>query len=160
MLLSLSIRNYILIDELDLEFQSGLIVITGETGSGKSILLEAILLSLGGKASGNINKNKDEAASVTAIFSSSNELNQILDEKGIETGEEISIRRIQLPENRKKFLINEQVVTQKTVESLANYLFEIHGQNNHTTLLSVSSHMDILDNYASLSGLRAEVSFQ
>jgi len=160
MLLSLSIRNYILIDELDLELQSGLCVITGETGSGKSILLEAILLCLGGKVSGNIHKDKQQATSVTAIFSSSNELNNVLDEKGIETGDEISIKRVQHPDNRKKFLINEQVVTQKTVESLANYLFEIHGQNNHTTLLSAGSHMDILDNYGSFSALKVEVSFQ
>ncbi len=162
MLQHLSVKNFILIDELELSFEQGFSVITGETGAGKSILLDAILFCLGGKSSSDVIKQGAESASVTAVFSTSlspdaQELAILLEVIGIEFDNELVIKRLQSQNNRKKFLINDHIVTQKTVEQVAAYLFELHGQNSHSTLLSPAAHIDILDNYGNLFALRSEL---
>lgn len=159
MLLSLSVRNFILIDKLDIEFEHGLCTITGETGSGKSILLEAILFCLGAKSSTNVIKPNAETATVTAIFCPKTDLTDFLHEVGIPCCEELVIKSIQY-NNRKKFFINDQLVTHKIVLSIAAFLYEIHGQNNQSLLLNTASHVDILDNYGNLLDLRASLSSQ
>lgn len=158
MLQSLSVKNFILIDELEIEFEKGLCVITGETGAGKSILLDAILFCLGNKSSDNVIKNSCDYCKVTTIFSLNSNLYNILEQYNIEPNEELIIKRIQKSGNRKKFLINDQIVTQNTVQQIANHLFELHGQNNHTSLLSSSSHINILDDYGNLTEARNELS--
>ncbi|XVN42782.1 MAG: DNA repair protein RecN [Candidatus Rickettsia vulgarisii] len=158
MLQSLSVKNFILIDELEIEFEKGLCVITGETGAGKSILLDAILFSLGNKSSNNVIKNGCDYCEVTTIFTLNNKLQTFLKQFNIEYDEELIIKRIQKSGNRKKFLINDQIVTQNTIQQIASHLFELHGQNNHTSLLSPSSHINILDDYGNLSYLRTELS--
>ncbi|MCC8416712.1 MAG: hypothetical protein LN575_05150 [Rickettsia endosymbiont of Gnoriste bilineata] len=76
----------------------------------------------------------------------------------IEYDQELLIKRIQKSNNRKKFLINDQVVTVNTLQQVADYLFELHGQNSHTSLLTPSSHINILEDYGELVNLRAELS--
>jgi DNA repair protein RecN (Recombination protein N) len=158
MLQSLSIRNFILIDKLDLELKEGFCVITGETGSGKSILLKSILFCLSGKAYPNIIKLNAQNASVTAVFSSSHEVESILKEINIECQDVLVIKRIQTADNKKKLLINDEIVSQKTLDQIADCLFEVHGQNNHTILLNPGVHIDILDNYGDTLSLRNLVS--
>ncbi len=157
MLQSLSVKNFILIDEVEIEFETGLCVITGETGAGKSILLDAILFSLGGKFSDDIIKHGSDYCVVTTIFTLNDNLKKLLEQFDIEYDGELLIKRIQKLGNRKKFLINDQVVTQNTLQQIAGHLFELHGQNNHTSLLSPSSHLNILDNYGDLLDLKAEL---
>lgn len=157
MLQSLSVRNFILIDALEVEFEKGLCVITGETGAGKSILLDAILFSLGNKFSDNVVKEGSDSCSVTATFTLNDHLKKILEQFNIEHDGELFIKRVQKLGNRKKFLINDQIVTQNSVQQIAVYLFELHGQNNHTALLSPTTHLNILDEYGELLELRAEL---
>ncbi|WPY00868.1 DNA repair protein RecN [Candidatus Trichorickettsia mobilis] len=154
MLYNLSIRNFILIEELDLEFQSGLCVITGETGAGKSILLKALLFCLNGKLIDNVIRHGTDSCTVIATFALSKNIKEILLQLQIESENELVIRRSQTSDNRKKFLINDQVVTAKTVTMIADLLFELHGQNTHTALLKSSSHLDHLDDYGNLTDLR------
>lgn len=162
MLHHLSVRNFILIDELELEFNSGFTVITGETGAGKSILLDAILFCLGARGFDDIIKTGAEAATVTATFdlapSIISEIQTLVQELDIEIDDQLIIKRVQTHNNRKKFLINDNIITQKTMQQIAPYLFELHGQNNHTILLNASSHIDILDNYGNLLELKKSVS--
>lgn len=158
MLQSLSVKNFILIDELEIEFEKGLCVITGETGAGKSILLDAILFSLGNKFSDNVIKHGCDYCTVATTFTLNNDLKKLLEQFNIECDQELLIKRIQKSGNRKKFLINDQAVTVNTLQQVADYLFELHGQNSPTTLLTPSSHINILDDYGNLLGLRAELS--
>lgn len=158
MLQSLSVKNFILIDELEIEFEKGLCVITGETGAGKSILLDAILFSLGNKFSDNVIKHGSDYCSVATTFTLNDDLKKLLEQFNIEYDQELLIKRIQKPNNRKKFLINDQVVTISTLQQVADYLFELHGQNSHTSLLSPSFHINILDDYGGLVNLRYELS--
>lgn len=158
MLQSLSVRNFILIDKLDLEFGKGLCILTGETGAGKSILLDAISFCLGNKTYTDINKNLAIPATVTTVFTSFNNIIPYLEEVGVEYSDELIIKRIQTSDNRKKILINDQLVTQKFLNQITAHLFEIYGQNNHTSLLNPSTHIDILDNYGALLSLRKEIS--
>ncbi|RYE06027.1 MAG: DNA repair protein RecN [Rickettsiaceae bacterium] len=157
MLVSLSIRNFILIDELELEFKNGLCIVTGETGAGKSILIETILFCLGDKSLNNVMKPNSNFVSVTGCFDSCKEVDEILAQINIETDEQIIIKCVQHLGGRKKYLINDQLVTQKTLSSIAEYLLETHGQNSHTRLLNIATHIDILDYYGNLNKLKNAV---
>jgi DNA repair protein RecN (Recombination protein N) len=158
MLHSLSVRNFILIDKLNIEFTQGFCVITGDTGSGKSLLLDALLFCLGGRFSSDVIKNNTDYAAVSAIFTLDDNVKNFLAEINIECDDELFIKRIQKPGNRKQFLVNDQLVTQKTIETISSYIFELHGQNSHSSLANPASHIDILDNYGDLLVLRADLS--
>ncbi|MCC8369102.1 MAG: DNA repair protein RecN [Rickettsia endosymbiont of Oxypoda opaca] len=156
MLESLSVKNFILIDELDIEFKKGLCVITGETGAGKSILLDAILFCLG-YSSGNVIKHGKDYAIVNLVFSLTEEVKNFLAQAFIKHDDILLIKCTQTPNNRKIFFINDQVVNKTTMQQLANHLLELHGQNNNTSLLDLSTHLDILDNYGGLLAARLEL---
>ncbi len=158
MLQSLSIRNFVLIEEIELDFKEGLSVITGETGAGKSILIDAILFCLGSKFSSNIIRAGADFCSVTAVFKPSKDVISLLNKINIEYQDELIIKCMQMQDNRKKSLINDQIVTQKTLQQVTDCLVELHGQHNHTTLANQSTHIDILDNYGNLLDLRFSVS--
>jgi DNA repair protein RecN (Recombination protein N) len=158
MLRNLLIKNFILIDELEIEFKQGLCVISGETGAGKSILLEAILFCFGKKFTFNIIKNGADIASVTSVFDLyDNNIKNLLDAIQIDYQDELVIKCVQTSNNRRKFLINDQIVMQKTLEQIGFYLFELHGQSHYTSLQQVSTHIDILDVYGNLLQLRESV---
>lgn len=148
MLETLSIRNIVLIDELTLEFNKGMCVLTGETGAGKSILLDALGLALGERAEARLLRQGSEKAQVTASFSlhSSHPLWSELDEQGIEWENlEVIFRRTLDAEGKSKCYINDQVVTQNLMRRLGQNLVEVHGQFDQ--LLQAKYHLAALDTY-------------
>ena len=164
MLQNLSIQDFILIEDLDLDFEEGFCVITGQTGAGKSILLDAILFAMGSKAGSEVVRTNQEKAIVTLTFCVSSlvvlaEINKYLLEYDIklEAGDSLIIKRIQYSNGRKKFFVNDNIVTQKIVADLFNYLLEVHGQHNHTLLLNSNRHLEILDQAANNLSLREAV---
>ncbi|MFV0250573.1 MAG: DNA repair protein RecN [Rickettsia aeschlimannii] len=158
MFCNLSVKNFILIDELEIEFNKGLCVITGETGAGKSILLDAILFCLGYKTSNNIIKRGKDYAVVNLIFSLNEEIKNFLIQNFIEPEELLFVKCLQKAKGRKNFFINNQVVTKALIQQLATYLFELHGQNNNVSLLEANTQRDILDSYGNLLDFRTELS--
>ncbi|AFC73892.1 DNA repair protein RecN [Rickettsia montanensis] len=158
MFCSLAVQNFILIDKLEIEFNKGLCVITGETGAGKSILLDAILFCLGYKTANNIIKRGKDYAVVNIIFSLNEEIKNFLIQNFIEPEELLFVKCLQKAEGRKNFFINNQVVTKALMQQLAAYLFELHGQNNNISLLEANTQRDILDSYGNLLDFRAELS--
>jgi DNA repair protein RecN (Recombination protein N) len=139
MLRFLRIRHLAVIDAVEVEFGPGLNVLTGETGAGKSILVEAIGLLLGGRASGDFVRTGEETASVEAIF-----------ENG---GEELLIRREITAQGRSRAFINGALATASALKELSGRLIELHGQHEHQTLLDPSTHLVVLDVFGGLGPL-------
>ena len=153
MLSQLSIRNIVLIEALDLEFGRGLGVLTGETGAGKSILLDALGLILGDRAETSLVRAGEEKASVTASFEFAElpgSLTKILDdaEIDIEPGEALIIRRQVKADGGSKAHINDQPVSVGLLREIAVYLVELHGQHDDRGLVNPRGHRKLLDRYA------------
>lgn len=159
MLKNLSIQDFLLIEKLDLDFEDGFCVLTGQTGAGKSILLDSILFALGSKANGEVVRANQEKAVVVLTFARVEQAAEYLSEYDInlDPDDDIIIKRIQYANGRRKFLLNDNLVTQKVASDLFDYLLEIHGQHNHTLLLKNSSHLEILDQSAGNIQLKKEV---
>jgi DNA repair protein RecN (Recombination protein N) len=143
MLRFLRVRRLAVIDSVEVEFEPGLNVLTGETGAGKSILVEAVGLLLGGRASGDLVRTGEDAASVEAIFESG--------------GEELLIRREITQQGRSRAFVNGELTTAGALKDLASRLIELHGQHEHQTLLDPSTHLGMLDSFAGLATLGAPV---
>ena len=158
MLQSLHIKDFILIEKLELDFSEGFTVITGDTGAGKSILLTSILFCLGEKSPGNPIRPGAETCSVSCVFTVNEQINQFLKSYDIDTDEQIIVKRTQNNQFRKKFYINDQIISAKLLPQLFDLLVEMHGQHNHTLLLDTSAHMKILDEYGKLNELKDQVS--
>jgi DNA repair protein RecN (Recombination protein N) len=154
MLLNLSAKNFILIDQLSLDLSSGLHVITGETGAGKSILLDAILFCFGYKFDVDVLRSGAESCVVSVEAMAPPLLKEFLSENGVDCDDTVIVKRQQFLGGRKKFFINDQAVTQKLLEQVAGHLLEIHGQNTHSSLLDPASHMRIVDSYGELHEAR------
>ena len=143
MLQSLSIRNVVLIDKLDLDFKSGLSVLTGETGAGKSILLDSLGLVLGNRAETSLIRQGEEKLSVTGQFSldgECTELRALLNEYEIEADDSLLIKRSLSRDGKGKIFINDQVVSAKLLKEVGKYLVEIHGQFDNHGLLNPANH--------------------
>lgn len=148
MLRSLNIRNFILIDKLELDFSKEFNVITGQTGAGKSILLDSILFCFGQKINKEVIKAGCEIASVTSEFDVNTQLALYLEENDIEIFEDmVIIKRILNISGRNKFLVNDQPVSKKIILELFDMLIEMHGQHIHTNLLNLDEHIKILDEF-------------
>lgn len=158
MLQSLHIKDFILIEKLELDFSEGFTVITGDTGAGKSILLTSILFCLGEKSPGNPIRPRAETCSVSCVFTVNEQINQFLKSYDIDTDEQIIVKRTQNNQFRKKFYINDQIISAKLLPQLFDLLVEMHGQHNHTLLLDTNAHMKILDEYGKLNELKDQVS--
>jgi DNA repair protein RecN (Recombination protein N) len=164
MLQLLNISNIALIDELRVEFESGLNLLTGETGSGKSIIVDALGVLIGGRFSSELLKSGTDRGSIEGLFSiSSNpQLGQRLVNAGIieEVGDEefeLIIRREISATGRNKIFINNQLATQAVLRELREFLVDIHGQGEQQTLFDAGTHLDLLDAFAGLASLRADV---
>ncbi len=136
MLRFLRIKSLAVIDAAEVEFEPGLNVLTGETGAGKSILVEAVGLLLGGRASGDLVRTGEEAATIEAIFESG--------------GEELLVRREITAQGRSRAYINGALATAGALKELSGRLIELHGQHEHHTLLDPATHLDVVDAFGGL----------
>lgn len=154
MLTSLSIRDVVLIETLDLEFGPGLGVLTGETGAGKSILLDALGLALGARADSNLVRSGQSQAVVTVSFelAPSHGANGFLADNGLgqEAGEAVVIRRILKSDGGSRALVNDQSVSVGLLRELGAMLVEIHGQHDDRGLLNPRGHRALLDSYGQI----------
>ena len=160
MLNSLSIRNVVLIDRLDLEFSAGLSILTGETGAGKSILLDSLGLVLGGRAETALIRSGEDKLSVTASFSlppSEHPLYALAEQYDVDLDGEIVIKRTLDRNGKGKIFINDQPVSVKILKEFGRHLVEVHGQFDNQGLLNPASHRDILDGYGKYGVLKDAV---
>lgn len=157
MLSSLSIRDIVLIDKLDLTFDRGLSVLTGETGAGKSILLDSLTLAIGGRGDAGLVRSGAEMGQVTASFDlpQVHAVLNVLKDSGIESSEDMLIlRRQQMTDGRTRAFINDQPVTAQVLRTIGMQLVEIHGQHDDRALVDSSFHRDLLDAYGGLEKQR------
>jgi DNA repair protein RecN (Recombination protein N) len=163
MIKSLSIRNFAVIEKVEVEFEEGLNLLTGETGSGKSIIVDALGLLLGERGSLTQIRTGESSAFVEGIFEVSGEgaesLRSALDESGIEfeSDNEVIIRREITANGKSRVFVNDRSVTLSVLRRLQPLLVEIHGQGEQRLLLSTRAQMDVLDSYAGCQSLRARV---
>ena len=153
MLHALSIRNILLIESLDLEFQSGLNVLTGETGAGKSILLDSLGFVLGWRGRSDIVRQGAAQGEVTAEFALhvGHPAHAILSEAGYSAEDGLILRRTNSPDGRKRAYINDKVCSGELLRALSDTLVEIHGQNDDKGLLDVKGHRTHLDSFAGVN---------
>lgn len=160
MLTSLSIRNVVLIDKLDLDFKSGLSVLTGETGAGKSILLDSLGLVLGKRAETSLIRQGEEKLTVTAVFEPEPDnaaLQQLLEDNDLEAGDEMIVKRSLSRDGKGKIFFNDQPVSAKLLKDIGRCLVEIHGQFDNQGLLNPAMHREVLDAYGAYEELLAAV---
>ncbi|WP_337266976.1 DNA repair protein RecN [Oryzifoliimicrobium ureilyticus] len=159
MLIQLSIRDIVLIDRLDLAFDAGLSVLTGETGAGKSILLDSLSLSLGGRGDGSLVRHGEDKGQVTAVFDvgANHAARRFLRDNGIDDDGDLIFRRIQSPDGRTKAYINDQPVGVQLMRQAGQLLVEIHGQHDDRALVDTGAHRALIDAFAGLSEDTAEV---
>jgi len=169
MLQLLNISNIALIDELQVEFDNGLNLLTGETGSGKSIIVDALGVLIGGRFSSDLLKSGTDRGFIEGLFSvSANaELERLLSDAGLVSFEssktptdqsfELIIRREVSATGRNKIFVNNQLATQALLRDLREFLVDIHGQGDQQTLFNTDTHLELLDSFAGNSALREEV---
>ena len=152
MLSRLSIRDVVLIDQLDLEFSEGLTILTGETGAGKSILLDALTLALGARGDGGLVRHGQSQGQVTAIFDlpRGHAAHALLEGQDIDIGDQLILRRVQLADGRTRAYVNDQSVSAQALRALASGLVEIHGQHDERALTDSSTHRALVDAYGGL----------
>ena len=159
----LKIKNIALIDELEIEFFNGLNLLTGETGSGKSIIVDSLGALAGERISSDLVKEGETQARIEGLFNifSNDNLRLILDEGGIESdiAEEIEIivRRELSASGKNRTFINNQLVTQSFLKKIGSHLVDIHGQGEQATLFNPATHLEMLDEYAKLKNLRGNL---
>ena len=148
MLTTLSIKNIALIESLEIEFSKGLNVLSGETGAGKSIIIDSINFVLGKRADKTLIRYGEESATVTAFFDIDNDkIYDILDELEIEKEDELMIKRTMTIDGKNNCSINGQKVTLSMLRQLTSKLVDIYGQNDALFIMNPSMHLEILDNY-------------
>ncbi|MCX6134653.1 MAG: DNA repair protein RecN [Ignavibacteriales bacterium] len=158
MLKTLLIKNYALIEEVEVEFESGLNIITGETGAGKSILIDALSLVLGDRASSDVIRKGAEKAVVEALFgvSGNRRVKSFVQSQDIEVNEDLILRREISAKGHNRCFVNDSPVTLSVMQSLGDQLVDLHGQHDHQSLLRAETHIDLLDDFGGLAGLKEE----
>jgi DNA repair protein RecN (Recombination protein N) len=152
MLNYISIKNIVLIDKLELDFKDGFTVLTGETGAGKSIIVDAINLLLGHRADKSLIKKGEIEASVSALFviNKDHEVINLLNKYSIRFENEIILRRKILSSGRSQSFLNDELISLNIMKEISNYLIEVNGQNDQVGLLQNSNHINILDEWGNL----------
>src|SRR5262245_37787448 len=157
MLRELRIRNFAIVDTIELELEPGFNVLTGETGAGKSLLIDAILLVRGARAQADLIRQDAEVATVEAVFEvdPASSAASVLDEAGLDTGDgRIVVRREIARSGRHRAFVNDSAVTLGLLERLGDHLVEVHGQHEHQRLLSPAHQLTLLDRFAGVEELR------
>lgn len=159
MLRGLDISNILIIDRLELAFQPGLNVLTGETGAGKSILLDALGFVLGWRGRADLVRKGAAQGEVTAWFdlSADHPAQAVLQEAGLPQGDELILRRVNATDGRKTAWVNDRRCSGEVLRALSDCLIELHGQHDDRGLLDPRGHRDILDTFGDLASLKAEV---
>ncbi|MBB5278339.1 DNA repair protein RecN [Rhizobium rosettiformans] len=153
MLVQLSIRDIVLIERLDLAFETGLSVLTGETGAGKSILLDSLSLALGGRGDGSLVRHGEDKGQVTAVFDvdNSHAARTLLKGNGVDDDGDLIFRRVQSADGRTRAYINDQPVSVQLMRQVGQLLVEIHGQHDDRALIDTNAHRMLLDAFAGLT---------
>ena len=160
MLKSLSIRNVVLIDKLDMELAEGLTVLSGETGAGKSILLDSLGLLLGNRAETGMIRTGCDKLVVSGCFETADKngkLAGLCEEHDLDFAKEIVISRSLSQDGKGKIFFNDQPITQKLLKEIGGYLVEVHGQFDNQGLLNPATHLSVLDGYGGYSNVLADM---
>ena len=162
MLLEISIKNFAIIEAISLNFEKGMTVLTGETGAGKSIIIDAMNMMLGARATTDVIRHGAPKAEIEGLFSveNSHALQVIFDEQGIELGDEIIIRREILQNGRSVSRVNGQMVNLSVLRSIGQYLVDIHGQHDQEELMRPQLHIQMLDGFGDADFLELKQAYQ
>ena len=159
MLVQLAIRDIVLIERLDLTFDPGLSVLTGETGAGKSILLDAFALALGGRGDGGLVRHGASQGQVTAVFDlpMQHPARLMAEEAGLSSDGDLILRRVQMADGRTRAFLNDQPASVQVLKAIGAVLVEIHGQHDERALVDSTRHRNLVDAYGGLDGEAAGV---
>ncbi len=159
MLTRLSIRDIVLIDRLDIDFGSGLAALTGETGAGKSILLDAFALALGARGEAALVREGAEQGQVIAAFdvAAGHPARRVLADNDLGAEDELIVRRVQFADGRTRAFVNDQPVSVQVLRALGTALVEIHGQHDERAFVDAATHRALLDAYGGIEGDAAAV---
>ena len=162
MLLEISIKNFAIIEAISLNFEQGMTVLTGETGAGKSIIIDAMNMMLGARATTDVIRHGAPKAEIEGLFSIENSraLQEIFDEQGLELGDEIIIRREILQNGRSVSRVNGQMVNLSVLRSIGQYLVDIHGQHDQEELMRPQLHIQMLDGFGDADFLELKQAYQ
>nr|WP_314258730.1 DNA repair protein RecN [uncultured Devosia sp.] len=152
MLNALSVRNIVLIDQLDLALDGGMTVLTGETGAGKSILLDSLTLALGGRGDASLVRSGQESGQVVAVLQlpADHPARTALRDNAIPDDEDVILRRVQFADGRTRAFINDQPVSAALLQKVGGQIVEIHGQHDDRALVDVATHRAALDAFGEL----------
>ena len=160
MLQSLSIRDFIIVDTLDLEFSSGFTTLTGETGAGKSILIDALSLALGARADGAVTRAGCEKADITAVLNGFQMSKSWLQDNELPVEDDIILRRVIYADGRSRAFINGTAASVGQLKEIGEMLVDIYSQNAHHSLLKLATQRQILDDFAGQTALAKQVASQ
>jgi len=155
MLKKLLIKNYALIDEVEIDFQGGLNIITGETGSGKSIIMDSLNLILGERANNDVIRKNEQKAVVEAYFdiTDNKKIKKIIENANIDCFDELILRREINLKGQNRSFINDTPSSLASLKEIGDSLMDLHGQHEHQSLLRAESHIDMVDEYGNLQSL-------
>lgn len=157
MIEQLSVKDYVLFKSCIIDFTNGMSVITGETGAGKSLLIDAIGYLSGDRIKSNVIRNGKDKAILSMVLTSNDRVNAILEENGFEVDDQVIISRTILNNNKSTVRINQQITTLSFVRKIVNLLVDIHSQMDTYRLMDTSVQMELLDSYAKTMDLKASV---
>ena len=159
MLDQLIVKNLVVVQDLNIEFKNGMTVVTGETGAGKSIIIQALSLVVGGRSDASLVRSGESKAEIVATFSLdiNDRLQSLLENLDLENGTECILRRVISADGKSRSYVNASNVPLSTLRDIGSYLIDMHGQNEHQLLLRNNQHRILLDDYATTQNLCEEV---
>ena len=157
MIEQLSVKDYVLFESCIIDFTNGMSVITGETGAGKSLLIDAIGYLSGDRIKSNVIRNGKDKAILSMVLTSNEKVNSILEENGFEVDDQVIISRTILNNNKSTVRINQQITTLSFVRKIVNLLVDVHSQMDTYRLMDTKLQMELLDSYAKVENLKSSV---